>query len=130
MPLDKILHIGEKLCVDYLECYSKDQPPRSRGQSREKIVFRAAYEQTLGKLQSDPTKDYAKQIIKPRLAVPNSEMINAYNTYEGTGLPPGAICSPGLDAIDAVLEKMPSDYFYFVANIYTRETFFSQDSLL
>ncbi len=83
-------------------------------------------EQTLGKLQSDPTKDYAKQIIKPRLAVPNSEMINAYNTYEGTGLPPGAICSPGLDAIDAVLEKMPSDYFYFVANIYTRETFFSQ----
>ena len=54
------------------------------------------------------------------------EMLDAYDTYVCVGLPPGAICNPGLDAIDAVLEKMPTEDFYFIANIYTQETFFSK----
>ena len=83
-------------------------------------------EETAGKLQSDPTKNYAYDVIKPRLAVSNQEMLDAYDTYVCVGLPPGAICSPGLDAIDAVLAKMQTDDFYFVANIYTQETFFSK----
>ena len=82
--------------------------------------------ETVGKLQSDPTSNYANKVIKPHLAVPNKEMLDAYDTYIGQGLPPGAICSPGLDAIDAVLQKMPTEDYYFVANIYTRETFFSK----
>lgn len=82
--------------------------------------------ETVGKLQSDPTSNYAKFVIKPHLAVPNQEMLDAYDTYVGQGLPPGAICSPGLDAIDAVLQKMPTEDYYFVANIYTKETFFSK----
>ena len=56
----------------------------------------------------------------------NNDILKAYDTYQGEGLPPGAICSPGLDAIDAVLEKMPSEDFFFIANIYTKETFFSK----
>ncbi|WP_295085228.1 endolytic transglycosylase MltG [Ruminococcus sp.] len=82
--------------------------------------------ETAGFLQSDPTKNYSKQVIKPRLAVPNPEMLDAYDTYTTKGLPPGPISNPGLDAIDAVLEKMQTPDFYFVANIYTRQTFFSQ----
>ena len=83
-------------------------------------------EETAGKLQSDPTKNYAYDVIRPRLAVSNQEMLDAYDTYVCVGLPPGAICNPGLDAIDAVLAKMQTDDFYFVANIYTQETFFSK----
>ena len=83
-------------------------------------------EETAGKLQSDPTKNYAYDVIRPRLAVANKEMLDAYDTYVCVGLPPGAICNPGLDAIDAVLEKMPTEDFYFIANIYTQETFFSK----
>ncbi|MBR5683747.1 MAG: endolytic transglycosylase MltG [Ruminococcus sp.] len=82
--------------------------------------------ETAGFLQSDPTSNYSKYVIKPRLAVPNKEMVDAYDTYITKGLPPGPICNPGLDAIDAVLQKMKTDDFYFVANIYTRETFFTQ----
>lgn len=78
-----------------------------------------------GKLQSDPTSDYAK-FIKQNLEVKNTTMIDAYDTYKGEGLPPGAICNPGLDAIDAVLDAIETDYKYFVANIYTGETYFSK----
>lgn len=53
-------------------------------------------------------------------------MIDAYDTYEGTGLPPGAICNPGLEAIDAVLENFPTNYYYFIANIYTGQTEFAE----
>ena len=81
--------------------------------------------ETAGFLQSDPTTNYSKYVIKPRLAVPNKELTDAYDTYVGKGLPPGAICNPGLDAIDAVLEKQETPDFYFVANIYTRITYYA-----
>ncbi|MGE5138126.1 MAG: endolytic transglycosylase MltG [Rudaea sp.] len=38
-----------------------------------------------------------------------------YNTYIYTGLPPGPICEPGLNAIQAALEPTQSDYLYFLA---------------
>ena len=82
--------------------------------------------ETVGKLQSDPTKNYANFTIKPHMTVLNEEILKAYDTYQTKGLPPGAICNPGLEAIDAVLEKMATDDYYFIANIYTRETFFSK----
>ena len=53
-------------------------------------------------------------------------VVDAYDTYVGPGLPPGAICNPGIDAIDAVLENYESNYFYFIANIYTGQTYFSE----
>lgn len=82
--------------------------------------------ETVGMLQSDPTKNYAYDTIRTHMTVMNNDIINAYDTYTSAGLPPGAICNPGLDAIDAVLEKMPSDDYYFIANLYTKETFFSK----
>lgn len=78
------------------------------------------------KLQSDPTKNYANNVIKPNQDVYNKTMIEAYDTYQGAGLPPGAICNPGIEAIDAVLANQKSDYFFFYANIYTGETLFAE----
>lgn len=40
---------------------------------------------------------------------------NPYNTYTHPGLPPGPICSPGLEAIRAVLHPEKHKYLYFVA---------------
>jgi UPF0755 protein len=77
-------------------------------------------------LQSDPTKNYANYTIKPHMTVLNNDIVKAYDTYQSKGLPPGAICNPGIDAIDAVLEKMPSEDYYFIANIYTQKTYFSK----
>ncbi len=38
---------------------------------------------------------------------------SAYETYNSEGLPPGAICSPGLDALTAAVAPNPTNYFYF-----------------
>lgn len=41
-----------------------------------------------------------------------------YNTYNIKGLPPGPLCSPGKEAINAVLypEQNFTEYFYFVTD--------------
>lgn len=39
-----------------------------------------------------------------------------YNTYDVKGLPPGPLCSPGIDAIKAALSPEKSDYYYFVTD--------------
>ena len=76
-------------------------------------------------LQSDPTRLYAENVIKPHMEVYDQAVIDAYNTYVGTGLPPGPICNPGIEAIDAVLEAFESEYYYFIANVETGQTYFS-----
>lgn len=38
---------------------------------------------------------------------------SAYETYDSEGLPPGAICSPGLDALTAAVAPNSTSYFYF-----------------
>jgi UPF0755 protein len=37
-----------------------------------------------------------------------------YNTYTHTGLPPGPINNPGLDALDAVIHPTKTDYLYYL----------------
>ena len=41
-------------------------------------------------------------------------MYDAYDTYIGLGLPPGPICNPGIEAIEAVLYPEQTDYYYYV----------------
>lgn len=81
---------------------------------------------TYPKLQSDPTGNYVEEVIKPHIKAYNEEMFDAYDTYICTGLPAGAICNPGYDAIQAALYPADTDYFYFYSNLNTRETYFSR----
>jgi len=76
-------------------------------------------------LQSDPTSNYA-EFVRTRMDVYDKTIVDSYDTYLSPGLPPGAICNPGIEAIDAVLENVESNYFYFIANIYTGQTYFSE----
>ena len=39
-----------------------------------------------------------------------------YDTYKIEGLPPGPLCSPGIEAIKAALYPSESDYYYFVTD--------------
>ncbi len=77
-------------------------------------------------LQSDPTTKYVNEIIKPNISMGNEEMYTAYDSYKGKGLPPGAICNPGIDAILAVLEPSTSNYYYFCSDIDEKTFFFAQ----
>ncbi|MDR0920671.1 MAG: endolytic transglycosylase MltG [Oscillospiraceae bacterium] len=78
-------------------------------------------------LESDPTKKYVEEVIRPNMdpgAVRNKIML-AYDTYQTAGLPPTAICNPGLEAITAVLYPENTNYYYFAANIDTKETLYA-----
>ena len=68
------------------------------------------------KLQSDPTVIFAigdfsiRRVLKKDL-----KFVSPYNTYMNTGLPPGPICLPSINAIDAVLNAVENDYLFMCA---------------
>ncbi len=64
------------------------------------------------KLQADPTVNFAKGIDE---RVTNTNIESPYNTYLHKGLPPGPICIPSEEAIDAVLNYTKHPYLYFCA---------------
>ena len=78
------------------------------------------------RLQSDPTGKYARLYIAPYQEYRNEEMLLAYDTYESDGLPPGAICNPGMQAIRAALYPRQTDYFYFCSDLETGEFYFAE----
>ncbi|MGN1412183.1 MAG: endolytic transglycosylase MltG [Oscillospiraceae bacterium] len=80
---------------------------------------------TFPMLQSDPTRIYAEEVIHENLDVSNVTMEEAYNTYKSAGLPPGAICNPGLHAIEAVLYPDTTNYFYFCADVENGITYYA-----
>ena len=75
------------------------------------------------RLECDPTRKYAEQLELQD----NGSLSKAYeyNTYISYGLPPGPICNPGMDAIEAALYHADTDYMYFCANIQTKECYYA-----
>lgn len=67
-------------------------------------------------LQADPTVKYAlNNPSLKRLLYKHLEIDSPYNTYKYTGLPPGPICIPEPNAIDAVLNHEKHNYFFMCA---------------
>jgi UPF0755 protein len=68
------------------------------------------------RLSADPTVKFAlrrfdlKRVYEKYLLVESP-----YNTYLNAGLPPGPICTPSMESMDAVLNAPETRYFYFVA---------------
>ena len=48
------------------------------------------------------------------IAVADKKIDSKYNTYLYAGLPPHPICNPGLDAIEAVLNPIETNCFYYL----------------
>ena len=72
------------------------------------------------RLECDSTTDFLNKDVKAFLKLyPEKGTIDYfalyYNTYNNsfTGLPAGAICNPGTDAVKAVLNMTSSQYYYF-----------------
>jgi len=79
------------------------------------------------RLEADPTVQYAmgaetgewyKGLRHKHLEIPSR-----YNTYRYFGLPPGPICSPGVDAVRAALSPPETEALYFVAQLDGRHIF-------
>jgi UPF0755 protein len=68
-------------------------------------------------LQADPTVRFAiKDFSIKRVRDKHLLFISPYNTYLNEGLPPGPICTPSINSIDAVLNAEQNDYLYFCAS--------------
>lgn len=84
--------------------------------------------ETYPNLEMNSTKDYITGLKEYDLFSDfyYSLYIDTYNTYSSKGLPPGAICNPGIDAIEAALNPKDTPYLFFChdtsGNIYLAET--------
>ncbi|KUK79742.1 MAG: Aminodeoxychorismate lyase [Microgenomates bacterium 39_7] len=71
-------------------------------------------------LQIDATLQYAKGFNEQTgnwWAVPQSadkELDSRYNTYRNPGLPPGPICNPGFEALQAAVDPLFTDNLYYI----------------
>lgn len=68
------------------------------------------------KLQMCSTIQYILKDDKLILTYDDIEIPSPYNTYANKGLPPGPICSPGMDSIKAAVNPEKTDYLYFVVS--------------
>ena len=76
-------------------------------------------------LEADPTVQYAVAqdaasvaqfgYWKKDLTRADLDVDSPYNTYLNSGLPPGPICNPRLESIEAVVHPATTNYLYFVA---------------
>lgn len=80
------------------------------------------------RLQADPTVAYGCNPFLPSKPASCStfkgtlgakqltDANNPYNTYKNAGLPPGPICAPGINAIQAAMTPQKVPYLYFVVS--------------
>ena len=78
-------------------------------------------------LQIDATIQYALERPKESLSLDDLEVDSPYNTYENPGLPPGPICSPSRQSLEAAIDPEKTGYLYYVLEADGREHFFTDD---
>jgi UPF0755 protein len=94
---------------------------KETAKSEERFLISGVFHNRLRKsmlLQCDPTVIYAIMLAGTHdghISRADLQFQSAYNTYVTPGLPPGPICNPGRDAIEAALQPETTDKIYFVS---------------
>ena len=78
------------------------------------------------RLECDPTRNYANEVVADSAAAGSQQAADAYNTYVSEGLPPGPINNPGMAAINAALNPAESNYYFFCSNLKTRQFYYAE----
>lgn len=93
-----------------------DSDSRSRLLEERKTVAGIFYNRLMvgQALQSDATVNYATGKSAASPSFNDLEVNSLYNTYKYAGLPPGPIASPSLSSLEAVLNPIKTDYYYFL----------------
>ena len=77
-------------------------------------------------LQSCATLAYIIGKDKTVYSLADTKIKSPFNTYQFQGLPPGPICNPSLQALEAAIYPVYTDYNYFLSRPDTGETIFSK----
>jgi UPF0755 protein len=95
---------------------------KETGAPRERALIAGVFHNRLKKnwrLDTDPTVIYAVLLTRGKfngnLTREDLQIDHPYNTYRRKGLPPGPICSPGAEAIKAVLWPKKTRHMFFVS---------------
>ena len=78
-------------------------------------------------LQIDASIHYALDKQGEQLSLADLKVNSPYNTYENTGLPPGPICSPGRESLEAATNPADTGYLYYVLKANGEEHFFTSN---
>jgi UPF0755 protein len=78
-------------------------------------------------LQIDASIHYALKKPKEELSLADLEVDSPYNTYENRGLPPGPICSPSRESMQAAIAPAQTNYLYYVLKADGEAHFFTDD---
>lgn len=69
------------------------------------------------RLQCDVTINYLERYVKPYVTEEKyDELRGLYNTYKCKGLPEGPITNVGIEALDAALHPVSSDWYFFISD--------------
>ncbi len=69
------------------------------------------------KLQADPTVKFVTRNFRlGRITGSHLKLESPYNTYLYAGLPPGPICTPSIESLEAALDAPATEYLFFVAS--------------
>ncbi len=133
------LELLERMHTEYLRFWNEERKARAQaiGFTPEEVSTLAAivYEETaktdempdiagvymnrlrIGMpLQADPTLIFAANDYSIRRVLRKHTRVESpYNTYKNAGLPPGPICVPSKEALEAVLNYTRHSYLYFCA---------------
>ncbi|MBQ2324662.1 MAG: endolytic transglycosylase MltG, partial [Clostridia bacterium] len=120
VTMASLIQMEARFIIDY-ECIS--------------YVFhnRLSHSNTFPYLESDATIQYFLDARKEDLSAEDLKTDNPYNSYLYAGLTPGAICCPGLDALEAAIYPAPPvdangreiNAYYFVSDV-TGKTYYAQ----
>lgn len=66
-------------------------------------------------IQVDATISYITGEDTTDVSINETEINSPYNTYKYRGLPKGPICNPGLESIEAALNPISTDYWYYLS---------------
>lgn len=95
---------------------------KETGAKYERPVISSVFHNRMKKrmrLQTDPTVIYANALRDKKITINIKKsdlmMDHPYNTYTRSGLPPGPIANPGLEALKAAVAPEESEYLFFVS---------------
>ncbi len=97
------------------EAYGEDQSPLVSSVLHNRLDNSGLYPS----LQCDSTTEYINEYIAASVtdAAELSRYTDLYSSYRCAGLPVGAICNPGDDAINAALFPADTNYYFFAHDV-------------